>query len=169
MDKLQQRSWLAWASVGVLAVLCASLALLQNHWIAELSRAERERLQQQLQAELGHLSREFNNEITAACAALLPSIAEIEDLGMEKAYANRYVQGRQSHDRIFNRIALAVPHDSSLDLTTLDRENVKFSPADWPAEWTAVRQELLARLNHTGLSGVAAGPSNVITLPQFGG
>src|SRR5258708_1570249 len=169
MDKLQQRSWLAWASVGVLAVLCASLALLQNHWIAELSHAERERLQQQLQSELGHLSREFNDEIAIACAGLLPSATEIEELGLPKAYANRYTQWRQSHDRIFSRIALAVPHDNSLDLTTLDREKAEFLPAAWPGEWIAVREELLARLNRTGLDRVAARPSNVIMLPQFGG
>jgi signal transduction histidine kinase len=169
MDKLKQRSWLAWASVGVLAVLCASLALLQNHWIAELSRAERERLQQQLQSELGHLSREFNNEITAACAGLMPSLTEIDELGLEKAYANRYVQWKQSHDRMFSRIALAVPHDSALDLTTLDREKAQFSPAAWSEEWSPMRQELMARLNHTGLERVAAGPSNAIMLPQFGG
>jgi signal transduction histidine kinase len=167
MDKLQQRSWLAWASVGVLAALCASLALLQNHWIAELSHAERVRLQQQLQSELGHLSREFNNEITAACAGLMPSLTETEELGLEKAYANRYAQWRQSHDRIFSRIALAIPHDSGLDLASLDREKGEFSPVAWPDEWSAARQELMARLNHTGL--VAAGPSNVIMLPQFGG
>lgn len=169
MDKLEQRSWLAWVSVGVLAVLCASLALLQNHWIAELSQAERERLQQQLQSELGHLSREFHNEITAACAGLLPSVAEVEELGLEKAYANRYLQWRQSHDRIFSRIALAVPHDGSLDLATLDREKADFSPATWPEEWGGVRQELMARVNHSGLDKVPTGPSNVIVLPQFGG
>src|SRR6266567_2799961 len=109
MDTLNQRSWLAWATVGVLAVLCASLALLQNHWIAEVSRAERERLQQQLQTELGHLSHEFNAEITNACSGLLPSNPEIDQLGQEKAYVNRYLQWKQSHDRIFTRIALAVP------------------------------------------------------------
>jgi signal transduction histidine kinase len=169
MDKLQQRSWLAWASVGVLAVLCASLALLQNHWIAELSRAERERLQQQLQSELGHLSREFNSEVAAACAGLMPSLAEVDELGLEKAYVNRYVQWRQSHDRIFSRIALAVPHNSGLDLATLDREKVEFSSAAWPDEWSTVRDRLMARLNRTPLDRVAAGPSNVIELPQFSG
>jgi signal transduction histidine kinase len=170
MDTLQQRSWLAWATVGVLAVLCVSLALLQNHWIAEVSRAERERLQQQLQTELSHLSREFNAEIANACAGLMPSYPEIEELGREKAYANRYLQWKQSHDRIFSRIALAVPHDVSLDLRNLDREKAEFSPAAWPAEWSAARDELLARLNHTGLFGrVPAGPSNLITVPRFGG
>lgn len=168
MDTLQQRSWLAWASVGVLAVLCASLALLQNHWIAEVSRAERERLQQQLQSELSHLSREFDNEITNACSSLLPAVPEIEELGREKAYANRYLQWKQSRDRIFGRIALAVPHDSSLDLLNLDREKDRFSPAVWPADWSGVRDELTARLNRTGFDKIPPSPSNVIFLPRFG-
>lgn len=76
MVRVQQRAWLSWASMGLLAALCGFLALLQNRWIGELSRAERERLQHELQAELSHLSLEFNNEITSACAGLFPSVMQ---------------------------------------------------------------------------------------------
>src|SRR5689334_13930921 len=120
MKSVPRRSWLSWASVGLLAVLCGFLALLQNHWIGEVSRAERDRLQQQLQNELGHLAREFNSEIVSAVVGLSPSEAEIESLGRERAYAARYAQWKQSHDRMFSRIALAVPHDADIDLLVLN-------------------------------------------------
>jgi len=89
MNPVARRSWLSWASVAGLAALCGFLALLQNHWIMEVSRAERERLQQQLQNELNHLAREFNNEITSAAAALLPSQPEIDEVLARLAASRR--------------------------------------------------------------------------------
>lgn len=168
MTTASRRPWLSWASVGVLAILCGSLALLQNHWIAEVSRADRERLQQQLQDELNHVAREFNTAITTASGALLPSQPEIEGLGREKAYEVRYAQWKQSHERIFSRIALVVPHGDSVDLLNLNLDSGEFSAVNWPPEWAGVREELLARLNHQFVPGIA-GPRNLITLPRFAG
>src|SRR5207302_4065377 len=111
---------LSWASVGLLAVLCGLLAVLQNNWIREISRAEKERLQNQLQTGLNRLSREFNTEITTACAELVPDPSQVEELGREKAYAARYTQWKESHDRIFSRIALVVPEDHSPEVLNLD-------------------------------------------------
>ncbi len=147
MDQLKKRAWLSWISVGILAVLCGVLALLQNHWITEVSLAERERLQQQLQTELSHLSREFNNEITNACASLLPGEQEIDALGREKAYSLRYVQWKQSHGRIFSRIALATIGSSGERLKILNPATAEFSSAEWPSDWSP-------------------SPGNLISLPQ---
>ena len=98
MEQFRRQAWLSWASVGLLAVLCGALALLQHQWLGEISRAEGDRLRTSLQAELGLLSRDFNTEITSACAALIPSTADIEKLGREKAYSSRYFQWKESHD-----------------------------------------------------------------------
>lgn len=168
MKIFERREWLPWASVGVLAVLCAFLALLQNHWIAQVSRAEKDRLQQQLQSELSHLSREFNTEIAAACRSLLPSPAEAEALGSQQAYATRYAQWKQSHDRMFSRIAVAVPREDSLALLNLNIETARFTPADWPAEWNAVRGQLLARWMHRRFDPWTPEAPNIITVPRFG-
>ena len=161
MDTLKKRAWLSWISVGILAVLCGVLALLQNHWITEVSLAERERLQQQLQTELSHLSREFNGEITNACASLLPSEQEIDALGKGKAYSDRYVQWKQSHDHIFSRIALAIPGRNGMDLSILNPTTAQFEPASWPPEWSSSWDNLIALphpdfRNH-GREGVPAG------------
>lgn len=169
-DKALPRGWLSWATVGLLAVLCGFLAVLQNRWIGELSRAERERLQHQLQTELSHLSGEFNNEITSACAGLFPNVMQIEELGKQKAYSQRYSQWKESHDRVFSRIALVEPQEGSLVLWRLDLDTAQFSPGDWPATWTSMRDQLLARLN----GGPPFGPRMsrdpiLIDLPRFGG
>jgi signal transduction histidine kinase len=175
VDILQRRAWLSWASVGVLAALCVLLALLQNHWVNEVSRAEKERLQQELQGELSHLSREFNTEIMAACRALMPSTAEAEALGRDQAYSNQYSQWKQSHDRMFSRIGLAVPRGDSVQFLNLDLDTAQFTPAEWPADWGGVREQLNARWTHRGFDregfgfGLPPDSSNVITVPRFMG
>jgi signal transduction histidine kinase len=167
MEKTQQRAWLSWASVGLLAVLCGLLAILQNRWIQEISRAQRERLQQQLQAELSRLSRDFNTEITRACAGLLPGAAQIEQLGREKAYSAQYSQWRDSHERIFSHIAVAVPQDGSLSLSFLNLDTGQFSPGEWPSTWSGVREQMMARLNGTPFGPITPSDSAIIDLPRF--
>ena len=180
MDKMLQRPWVSWASVGLLAVLCGFLGFLQNRWISEVSRAEKERLQQQLQTELNHLSREFNSEISNACSGLLPPASQVEALGRERAYAAQYLQWKQSHDRMFSRIALAAPQDGALILSNLDLETGQLSPADWPASWAGMRDRLTARMSGgfgrgafgPGGFGTMSRPSQdamLIDLPRFGG
>ena len=63
----------------------------------------------------------------------------------------RYAQWKQSHERIFSRIALAVPDHASLDLLSLNLDAGQFAPADWPLDWSSVHEELLAHLNRRGL------------------
>lgn len=94
--------------MGVLAMLCGLLAVLQYRWIGDVSRAERERLQHGLQTSLYRLSVYFNAEIQAACTGLLPDPGRIEREGVEAAYAARYAEWKESggHDRLFRRISL---------------------------------------------------------------
>jgi signal transduction histidine kinase len=172
MNTPERRARLSWASVGLLAVLCGVLAFLQNNWIHEISRAEKERLQNQLQTELSHLSREFNNEISSACSDLLPSTSQVQELGREKAYSVRYSQWKESHDRVFSRIALVVPQDDSpeffnLVLFNLDLGTAQFSRADWPANWSSMRNQLMGRLTGGGFDPGAAEHSTLIDLPRF--
>src|SRR3954466_9308745 len=62
----------SWLFVGAMFVLCGILGVLQYRWIGDVSVAERERLQQRLQADLNRLSQDFNTELVTACRALLP-------------------------------------------------------------------------------------------------
>jgi signal transduction histidine kinase len=166
MEPFRQRAWLAWASVGVLATLCAVLAVLQYRWIGEITAAERTQLGEQLQVRLGTLSRAFNDQISNACAALEPAGSQIEQVGVEKAYTERYLQFRESHEPLFRRIALVPRGRDSTDLLLLDLTTGKFARAEWPAEWAPIRQRILAR-REGGPPGPMAERPGVIELPRF--
>src|SRR6266699_3066239 len=97
MSRFTQRALLSWIAVGVLALLCGVLGILQYRWIGEITGAERGRLRESLRSRMSVLRRSFNGEVENACSLLVPSSAEIERLGREGAYAARYAQWRKSH------------------------------------------------------------------------
>jgi signal transduction histidine kinase len=167
MEKLRQAR-LSWLFVGLLAILCGVLVLIQNRWTAEVSQAEQDRLRTSLQNALNRLSRDFNNEITNACAALLPTTSDVEALGAEAAYATHYARWKEAHDRMFARIALVEPHGDALDFKLLDLNANRFAPAEWPPAWNGTRERLLARLNGPGPMPFTPLDSAVIDLPRFG-
>ncbi len=68
MENSHRRVWLAWMAVGLLVVLCGTLAGLQYRWIGKTTEAERTRLRGELHARLGLLARAFNEELRSACA-----------------------------------------------------------------------------------------------------
>jgi len=145
MHRIRQRAWFTWAFAGLLALLCGVMAVVQNRWISEISLAQQQRLQQDLQSDLNRLSREFNAELTRDCTSLLPSTSEIEELGAEKAYAAQYARWRDSHDRVFSRIALAIPKNGELVVYHLDLATAQFKPGELPAEWSQMRDRMRAR------------------------
>jgi signal transduction histidine kinase len=175
VDRNRQNARLSWLFVGVLAALCATLGVLQYRWIGEVGRAEHERLRGGLHLSLQRLSQEFNTEIGAAGAALLPGPFWDEEAESEKAYAIRYAKWRGSshYSGLFRRIALAVPADDSLVLRNLDIDKGTFGPAEWPANWSAMRDRLIARMSgegpgfrHFGSSGPE--DLTLIEMPRFG-
>src|SRR5258708_15599864 len=96
VDRNRQNARLSWLFVGVLAALCATLGVLKYRWIGEVGRAEHERLRAGLHLSLQRLSQEFNAEIGAAGAALLPGPFWDDEAESEKAYAIRYAKWRGS-------------------------------------------------------------------------
>ncbi len=168
MDKFQQRPLLAWASVIVLVLLCGVLAFLQYRWIGEVTEAERGRLHDALQSRVSALSRSFNEEVSNAAHALLPKADEIDAVGREAAYSARYVRWKESHLRVFHRVALAIPETNSIRLLSLDLDTAQFTPIDWPAEWSAMRERLMQRLQgfHGPGSAITEG-APVFELPRF--
>jgi signal transduction histidine kinase len=167
MEKIRQAR-LSWLFVGLLAILCVVLVLIQNQWTGEVSRAEQERLRSGLQNSLNRLSRDFNNEITNSCAALLPTGSDVEQLGLEAAYAGHYARWKESHDRMFARVALVVPRAGKFDFLLLDLNANRFAPAEWPASWSGMRDRLLARITGPGPIPFASSDPSLIDLPRFG-
>src|SRR5258705_13225435 len=103
VEKNRQNALFSWLFVGVMAGLCATLGVLQYRWIGEVGRAEHERLRVGLHLSLQRLSQEFNAEISAAAAALLPGPFWDDEAESEKAYAIRYAKwrGARNHKRPF--------------------------------------------------------------------
>ena len=169
MEKLAQAR-LSWLFVGLLAVLCGALLLLQHRWIGEISRAEGERLRNELRNSLGRLSHDFNNEIANACSALLPGSSEIERIGAENAYSAHFARWKESHERLFSRIALVVPRYDSVDFLNLDLDTARFAPAEWPASWSGMRDWIASRLSGPGPGPPPFAPkdSTLIDMPRFG-
>ena len=153
--------------MGILAVLCAVLAALQYRWIGEISAAERTQLRDQLQSRLSLLSRGFNDQISNACAALLPTRDQVDQLGAEKAYADRYLAWRDSHEPLFHRIGLIRPGPEGADLLLLDLKTGRFSPAAWPADWEPLRARTQFRPGD-GPPAPLAESTRVIELPRVG-
>lgn len=168
MDLIKQRAWRSWASAGLLAVLCAVLAIVQSRWIGELSLAERDRLREELQAGLNRLSTDLNGQISNACATLMPPASQLETAEPQVAYATQYRRWKESHEPFFHRIALVLPEDGALNLYLLDLDTAQFTRAAWPPEWQKMQERLNARLTGDPLRTLPATDSALIDLPRFG-
>lgn len=170
-------SWFAWAAVGLLAGSCCVLAILQYGWITEFSAAESQRLHDQLQNGLNLVSRQFNDEIGSASAALIPSDSSVSELGVERAYSQRYENWRQTTARgsLFRRIALAIPADDGnggVELKMLDPDTGRFAGSAWPANWASMQQTIASHLDGPSADGPRGQPFNprnsaLIDIPRF--
>jgi signal transduction histidine kinase len=168
MANIKQRAWRAWASAGLLAVLCAVLAVLQSRWIGEISVAERDRLHEQLQTGLSQLSADLDNRVSNACSGLMPDPSDFDAAAREAVYSSQYRRWKESHEPLFRRIALAVPEFGTLDLSMLDLDRAQFSPATWPPEWTGLLERLNARISGDNVHQPSSRDSALIELPRFG-
>jgi signal transduction histidine kinase len=164
---LWRHTWISWIFVGLLAITCVILALLQFRWIGEVSKAERQRLHEELTNKLNLLRRSFNEEIESAAAGLLPPASQIEELGREPAYAEQYKRWEPSHERLFRRIALAVPTDGSVELSLLDFDQKSFAKAEWPAEWAWLRERMITRRMGSPVPAPSVEESVMLESPRF--
>src|ERR1041385_4988979 len=168
MENMKQRAWRAWASAGLLSVLCAVLAVLQSRWIGEVSVAERDRLREQLQTGLRQLSTDFDLRVSTACAALIPDAAQLNQAGRESAYASQYLRWKELQEPWFRRIAIAVPDFGLLNLSMLDLQRAQFLPASWPPEWAPLLDRLNAHLLGEPMRSPSPRENTVIEIPRFG-
>jgi signal transduction histidine kinase len=107
MPNTRRRAWIPWAIIAFLFLLCGFLAFLQNRWLDEVSRADRQRLKQDLQDELELIRREFDGEIHSAIASLTPTPDEIREMGAQKAVAVRFAARNDAARAIFRSATVA--------------------------------------------------------------
>jgi signal transduction histidine kinase len=91
------------------------------------------------------LRADLNEDLTRSAGALIPSQREAGSEGREAAYSARYQRWKETHEKIFRRMALAVPTGNAIDLLMLNPETVLYSRAEWPAEWSSLRDILTER------------------------
>jgi signal transduction histidine kinase len=165
-ERREKRIW--WLFAFAIAALCIVLGTLQYKWIGEVSVAERERMQASLRASLQRLSRDFNGELSAALAGLMPSGPAPEDGNREAEYLARWERWKDAspHQQLFKRIALAVPDGEAIDLRMLDPGAGVFQPVSWPTEWATVHDRLEMRLAGEGRP-FQPYESLVVELPRF--
>ncbi len=174
MNWEKARALLSRLSLAVFVVLVCVLGVLQYRWIGEISQTEQRKLQENLQASLTEISRDFDSELNDACAALVPTDAEMKEMGRERAYEHRYARWKDSasHAGLFARIALVWGEDSQLTLRVVNSDNGVFGPADWPAAWSGMKEWISGRLRRRFDE---PGPMRsiedtlLIDLPRFGG
>ena len=165
-----ERAWsprLHWMTVGLLALLCAVVAVLQYRWIGEISETERDRLEVALRERLAVVQRDFNEELRDAASALVPTIEEISDSGRDAAYEDRFV--RSGSDILFSEIALAIPQGNDLALKQLDFRSGRFARAAWPPTWNRTHEFLRAKIGGSQPPGPSEPDPMVIEIPRFGG
>lgn len=164
-DKIRRRSRLSWAAVALLVALCAILAGLQYRWIGEVADAESHHLREDLQSRLNLLRRDLNEEISSACYAYIPAAWEVQKRGRDDAYLSQYRQRKDSGDRVVRRMALAVPENLDLALFFPDSSATHFVRGDWPPEWAAMHDSLIARLR--GGPAPMNQSSTLVEFPRF--
>ncbi|MFB3825994.1 MAG: sensor histidine kinase [Bryobacteraceae bacterium] len=165
MEKSQRRAVLSWLFMGALFALCGVLGVLQYRWIGVVSAAAHDRLLGSLRAGLGRLSDDFNSEISAAAREFVPEI----ERGAEPraAFLAHYEQARRTaqNTRMFSRIAIAIPRGASPALLVLDSRRGVLEEADWPAQWTRIRERIEARMSLERGRGGPLGPLFLDTSP----
>jgi signal transduction histidine kinase len=168
LEKIRKRALLSWASVILLAILCAVLAVLQYRWTAQVAAGEQLHLKSNLDSRLELLRRSFNDRIDSTCLAFVPSSSAFARQSAEDAYLEKYRSQHKAQQDIVESIALAVPQGDDLLLFVPDSEGRHFVQATWPSDWAATHDELFARANggHPGLSRPQI--PTLRTVPHFG-
>ena len=156
-----------WALLGIIALVCAVLSILQYRWTGELSRAEPVFLRAGLNDQVRRLTQAFNEEIRENCVSLLPEASEILERGTLEAHRLRYEHWATSHDpNLFARIGIAVPESGALTLYLVDAPG-KLATGAWPKNWGPFRAGMTARMNGVGRPPNTPSDSVVIEVPIF--
>ena len=163
-----RKLWLTWTFAGLLTLLCATLAVVQNRWINEVSAAERDRLQAARQTSLNRLSRDFDEQIARSYTDLKPSFADITEFGTQVACARQYERWRASSEPLFRRIAIVNLEAAEPRILLFNLTTGLFAPAAWPVEWDSLRKRFDARNANAPVPPIPAAESALLDFPLFG-
>ena len=167
IEKIARRRWLSWAAVAVLVTVCCVLAFLQYRWIGDVADAERARLRADLQTRLNLFRQDLDGQIAAICFSYFPSPADIEKLGVDKAYLSKFRQSHGVGAEIVRRVGVAIPTRTGIDLMMPDSTASGLVNTEWPEEWESTHQHLLTILRK-GPTPEDTQTSTLLEFPRFG-
>lgn len=153
--------------VVLLPVLLGLMAMLQYHWLGEISRAERERLQARLQADTKRFSQEFNGEITKAFFAFQ---IESDKLALAEVFTERFDlwQKQTAFPNLIGEIYTAgLTIDGALAINRFNQQTKQFEGAQWTPELLAAREKIVAKMNRREPNIVFAFDSIVENIPAL--
>ncbi len=142
-------SWLL--AAGLLALLLI-LASLQYRWLEEVSRADRDKSRDLLQAAVTRFAEDFDRELTRTFLFFQPrTMAPASQRGDGSwdlaGFAGRYRrwQTYAPYPELVRDVFMATPGDDTLDSSRFDPSQGAFVPAPWPAELEELRQRMAAQ------------------------
>ncbi|MBI3696555.1 MAG: HAMP domain-containing histidine kinase [Acidobacteria bacterium] len=136
-----------WMGVGIgLLVLLPALAVLQYQWIGEVSQAERERMQANLNTATTHFTQEFNHEIARASLAFQMDPATLAEKDWQR-YAERQEQWQRTApypNLVKSVFFVEAAAGGGLRFLRLNAAGSDLEPAEWPPQYEAWRKRLEA-------------------------
>jgi signal transduction histidine kinase len=149
----------SWLFLCALVAACITLGIFQYRWISKVSQAAREHLTEGLRTSLMRIRGDFNAEISTAASSLAGFSRPRDAQRLESQLTARFAQWNNTsrRSRIFDRIALAVPGPGGVALQMLDLDRGVLVPAEWPADWSPIRNRIESAGGRTSYGTPAAG------------
>ncbi len=138
---LKKRPPLTLVLAASLVLLLALFATLQYRWLGQVSRAERERMQESLSAGATQFSRDFDRELARAYLSLQMDAADLRDNRWDD-YSKRYDRWFQTapYPRLVKGVFVVEEDDKSGPrLLEFDRAQAMLKPREWPPELLTLR------------------------------
>src|SRR6185369_8563781 len=132
----------------VLALLLGALAVLQYHWVGQLSHDDRDRMRAHLRGRADDFSDDFNRELTRAFLWLQIGPELRRDVAPEPPEA-RYEHWFTAapHPELIKTIyKVDVNENGRLTMQQFERGEPRLAPVDWPPELVPVRDRLLTAM-----------------------
>jgi len=130
--------------VAALLLLLPLLAILQYHWLAQLSEREQEHMKSNLRAIATRFSQDLDDELTRAYAVFTPSHEVRNDDGLS-AFAARHDRWTAvaQYPRLVRDVLVAhVDETGQLHLHQLKNDTRQFVQCDWPSELSELKTQL---------------------------
>lgn len=165
-----QEHRLEWALLILIGIVCAVLSVLQYRWSAQAAHAEHQRLKAGLSEQVQRMAQAFDDEVRAACAALLPRAHELRDApAFEAVHSARYEAWSEDADTgLFERIGIVRPaaRNAGVELHLLDASG-RAHRAPWPAHWESLKTAMEGRVRGEGLRPSIDPATTLIEIPVF--